>query len=225
MNKDNVVELKKPVTSIDDPLSEIIRKGARKLLAEALEVEIEAVIESYKDLRLPDGRQRVTRNGYLPDRTIQTGVGGVRVTAPRVRDRAEKTEENRIRFSSNIRPSYLRKTRSLAELIPWLYLKGISTGDFSDALVALVGKNAPGLSPATISRLKAGWEEEMKDWKKRDLSGKQSVYWWVDGLHCNVRMDEKPCLLVIMGVTENGNKELIALEDGSRESEQSWLEV
>lgn len=225
MKRDNVIELKKPVTYVDDPLTEVIRNGARRLLAEALEVEVETVIESYTELRLSDGRQRITRNGYLPERSIQTGVGEVHVKAPRVRDRAGKTEKNPIGFSSSILPSYLRKTKSLEELIPWLYLKGLSTGDFSEALSALVGKNAPGLSPATVSRLKVGWEEDMKAWNQRDLTGKRYVYWWVDGLHCHVRMDEKQCLLVIIGATENGDKELIALEDGYRESEQSWLEV
>lgn len=225
MNENKVIELKKPVTYVDDPLTDIIRNGARRILAEALEAEVESVLESYKELRLPDGRQRVTRNGYLPERTIQTGVGGVEVQAPRIRDRASKTEKNPIRFSSNILPGYLRKTKSLEELIPWLYLKGVSTGDFSEALSALVGKDAPGLSPSTISRLKSGWEDEMKEWKKRDLSGKHYVYWWIDGLYCNVRMEEKQCLLVIIGATTEGDKELIAIEDGYRESEQSWLEV
>ncbi|MEW6687111.1 MAG: IS256 family transposase [Candidatus Edwardsbacteria bacterium] len=224
MSKDNVVELKRQEADSEDPITSILRQGARKLLAEALEAEIESFIAQYKGLKDEQGKRRITRNGYLPERQIQTGIGGVEVKVPRIRDRGCE-EGERIQFSSAILPPYLRKTKSLEELIPWLYLKGISTGDFTEALAALVGKDAPGLSASTISRLKAGWEEDMSEWKKRDLSSERYVYFWADGLYCNVRMEEKQCLLVIIGAKADGQKELVALEEGYRESEQSWLEV
>jgi len=225
MNKNNVTELKKPETFVDDPITDILRSGARKLLAEALEAEIESFLAMYADLKDNQGCQRITRNGYLPEREIQTGVGPVAVKAPRVRDRGPEEETGRIRFSSSILPPYLRKTKSMEELIPWLYLKGISTGDFSEALSALVGKDAPGLSASTISRLKEGWQDDLEEWQKRDLSHKRYVYIWADGIYCNVRMEEKQCLLVIIGATKDGRKELVALEGGFRESELSWTEV
>jgi len=225
MNKNNVTELKKPETFVDDPITDILRSGARKLLAEALEAEIESFLAMYADLKDNQGCQRITRNGYLPEREIQTGVGPVAVKAPRVRDRGPEEETGRIRFSSSILPPYLRKTKSMEELIPWLYLKGISTGDFSEALSALVGKDAPGLSASTISRLKEGWQDDLEEWQKRDLSHKRYVYIWADGIYCNVRIEEKQCLLVIIGATKDGRKELVALEGGFRESELSWTEV
>lgn len=226
MSKDNVVELKRQEADSEDPITSILRQGARKLLAEALEAEIESFIVHYKDLKNEEGRRRITRNGYLPEREIQTGIGAVAVKVPRIRDRGDADEEGeRIQFSSAILPPYLRKTKSLEELIPWLYLKGISTGDFTEALAALVGKDAPGLSASTISRLKTGWEEDLSKWKKRDLSTEQYVYFWADGLYCNVHMEEKQCLLVIIGAKADGQKELVALEDGYRESEQSWVVV
>jgi transposase-like protein len=181
-------------------------------------------IYQYKELADESGRQRIVRNGYLPERAIQTGIGSVSVKAPRVRDRRHQTN-NRIHFSSSILPPYIRKTKSMEQLIPWLYLKGISTGDFSDALTALVGKDAPGLSAPTISRLKTIWQEDFQAWQKRDLSNKQYVYFWVDGIYSNVRMDEKQCLLVIVGATEDGKKELVAIDGGYRESELSWTEL
>jgi putative transposase len=147
------------------------------------------------------------------------------VKAPRVRDRQPDSKNGRVRFSSSILPPYLRRTRSIETLLPWLYLKGISTGDFTDALAALLGKDAPGLSAATISRLKSVWQDEYKQWQQRDLSHKRYVYFWADGIYCNVRMDDRQCLLVIIGATEDGRKELVALEGGLRESEQSWTEV
>ena len=225
MSKNNVTKLKKPETFVDDPITDILRSGARKLLAEALEAEIESFLAMYADLKDNQGCQRITRNGYLPEREIQTGVGPVAVKAPRVRDRGPEEETGRIRFSSSILPPYLRKTKSMEELIPWLYLKGISTGDFSEALSALVGKDAPGLSASTISRLKEGWQDDLEEWQKRDLSHKRYVYIWADGIYCNVRMEEKQCLLVIIGATKDGRKELVALEGGFRESELSWTEV
>jgi Transposase and inactivated derivatives len=177
MSKDNVVEINKPERFINDPISDILREGARSLLAQALETEIDIFLNQYKDLRDENGLQRIVRNGYLPERRIQTGIGPVPVDVPRIRDRQQQTAE-RISFSSGILPPYLRKTRSMEQLIPWLYLKGVSTGDFSDALVALVGKDAPGLSAPTISRLKAVWQQEFQQWQKRSLSEKRYVYIW-----------------------------------------------
>jgi len=225
MDRDNVVALKKPETFIDDPITDILRSGAKKLLAEALEAEIESFLAMYADFKDNQGHQRITRNGYLPEREIQTGIGPVAVKVPRVRDRGSSDATDRIFFSSTLLPPYLRRTKSMEELIPWLYLKGISTGDFSEALAALVGKDAPGLSASTISRLKDGWQNDLTAWQKRDLSHKRYVYIWADGIYCNVRMDEKQCLLVIIGATREGRKELIALEGGFRESELSWTEV
>lgn len=225
MAQDSVIDLKKPATFIDDPIADILRQGARRLLTAALEAEIETFLKQYKDIPDDNGCQRVVRNGYLPEREIQTGIGQVAVKAPRIRDRQPDPCKGRIRFTSAILPPYLRRTRSIETFLPWLYLKGISTGDFTDALAALLGKNAPGLSPATISRLKTFWQDEYKQWQQRDLSKKRYVYIWADGIYCNVRMDDRQCLLVIVGATEDGHKELVALEGGVRESEQSWLEV
>ena len=225
MAKDNLIDLKKPESFIDDPITDILRQGARRLLCAALEAEVEAFLKQYKDLSDGKGWQRVVRNGYLPERQIQTGIGQVQVKAPRIRDRQPDPYKGRIRFTSAILPPYLRKTKSIETLLPWLYLKGVSTGDFTDALAALLGKDAPGLSAATISRLKTVWQDEYNQWQQRDLSNKRYVYFWVDGIYCNVRMDDRQCLLVIIGATEHGHKELVALEGGLRESEQSWIEV
>jgi len=225
MAKDNVIDLKKPEPFIDDPITDILRSGARQLLAQALEIEISSFLSQYADFSDDQGRKRITRNGYLPERKIQTGIGQVPVKVPRVRDRQPENESGRIRFSSCILPPYLRKTKSMETLIPWLYLKGISTGDFTEALAALVGKDAPGLSPSTISRLKSVWQQEYEQWLNRDLSHKRYVYIWADGVYCNVRMDDKQCLLVIIGATKDGRKELIALEGGYRESEHSWSSI
>jgi putative transposase len=223
MKEDNVVQIEKPETITKDLLTEILQKGSQRILAAAVEAEIEAHIEYYKDLNDAKGRQRIVRNGYNPEREIQTGIGQIKVKVPRSRDRQPDGEQ--VRFNSSILPPYLRRTRSIEELLPWLYLKGISTGDFSDALEALLGKDAPGLSANTISRLKVKWKVNMDKWKKRSLTGKHYIYFWADGLYCNVRMAEKQCLLVIIGVTESGKKELVAIEDGFRESELSWLSV
>ncbi|HIE01723.1 MAG TPA: IS256 family transposase [Thiotrichaceae bacterium] len=225
MPKDNVIDFKKPETFLADPITEVLRTGARKLLTEALEAEIEGFLAQYRDLRDDQDRQRVVRNGYLPERQIQTGIGPVPVKVPRARDRQPDDESGPIRFKSSLLPPYLRKTRSMEELIPWLYLKGVSTNDFTEALAALVGKDAPGLSASTISRLKSIWQEDLDQWQKRDLSHKRYVYIWADGIYCNVRMEERQCLLVIIGATEDGKKELLALNSGLRESELSWTEL
>lgn len=183
--------------------------------------EVAEFIARHRELKDEQERRRVVRNGYLPERTIQTGIGAVGVKAPRVRDRAGE-----IKFRSSILPAYLRRTKSIEELLPWLYLKGISTGDFSEALTALLGKDAPGLSSATISRLKEVWKEEQLRWSKRDLTGKRYVYLWVDGVHFGVRLeDASQCILVVIGATAEGKKELLAMSDGYRESEQSWKEL
>jgi transposase-like protein len=224
MKHDSVVELKKKEPFIDDAITDILRKGARQLLAQALEAEIALFICQFAEMRDEQGRQRIVRNGYCKEREIQSGIGPVPVKAPRARDRVADPSE-RIAFQSVILPPYLRKTKSMEELIPWLYLKGVSTGDFSEALCALVGKEAPGLSAATISRLKTNWQQDFEQWQRRDLSGKRYVYFWADGIYCNVRMDDKQCLLVIIGATEDGIKELVAIEGGYRESELSWSQV
>jgi putative transposase len=192
------------------------------MLADMIQAEVEGWLAERAHLRDEQGRRQVVRNGFLPEREITTGVGPVQVKQPRVRDRRPADEAEP--FSSKILPPYLRKTKSIEELIPWLYLKGVSTGDFSEALKALVGPNAPGLSATTVTRLKAVWEEEFQEWSKRLLGDKRYVYVWADGIHFNIRLEEdRQCILVLMGATADGKKELIAAVDGYRESEQSWL--
>jgi len=224
MKKDTVVELKKPEVVAEDPLMQLLRQGARQMLTKALEAEVDEFLERFDNIRDESGKRMVTRNGYLPERHLQTGIGDIAVKAPRVADR-RKTEK-KIRFSSSILPPYLKRTKSIEELLPWLYLKGISTGDFGEALAALLGKNAAGLSASSISRLKDVWSEELKEWQQRSLKGKEYVYFWVDGIHFGARMeDASQCMLVIIGATKHGDKELLAIVDGYRESEQSWLEA
>lgn len=210
-----------PVAAGPDVLTEVCRTGARQMLAQAIEAEVAAYLDSRGELRDEAGRQQVVRNGRLPRRTILTGVGPVEVQQPRVQDRRPAAE--REKFSSAILPPYLRKTKSLEELIPWLYLKGVSTGDFSEALAALVGPQAKGLSAATVTRLKAVWQQEYEAWNKRSLADKRYVYVWADGVYFNIRLEEdRQCILVLMGATADGQKEVIALSDGYRESEESW---
>jgi len=210
-----------PLASDKDVLTEVLRQGATQLLAQAIQAEVAAYLDAHSDVRDSAGRQQVVRNGYLPQRTILTGLGPVEVKQPRVQDR--RPPEQREKFSSAILPPYLRKTKSIEELIPWLYLKGVSTGDFSEALAALLGPQAKGLSATTVTRLKAVWAEEYEAWSKRSLAGKHYVYVWADGVHFNIRLeDDRQCILVLMGATADGKKELIALADGYRESEQSW---
>ena len=223
MNNDNVFELKNPgvANEVRDALTEVLREGARALLSHAIEAEVAEYLARHRDQKDSAGRARLVRNGYLPQRTIQTGIGDVLVKAPRVRDRI-----GRLHFSSSILPRYLRRTKTIEELLPWLYLKGISTGGFSEALAALLGRDAPGLSAGTISRLKAVWQDEHARWEKRSLAHQRYVYLWVDGIHFGVRLEEaNQCILVVMGATAEGKKELLALCDGFRESEQSWKEV
>ena len=173
MKKDNVIDFKKPEPFIDDPITELLRHGAHRLLTAALEAEIDVFLSQYKEMQNHKGHQRVVRNGYLPEREVQTGIGQVSVKAPRVRDRQPDSLKGRIRFASAILPPYLRRTKSIETLLPWLYLKGVSTGDFTDALAALLGEDAPGLSAATISRLKTVWQDDYKRWQQRDLSNKR----------------------------------------------------
>ena len=210
-----------PVAPSRGVLTDILRAGAQRLLAQAIEAEVSEWIASHAELKNAEGHRQVVRNGHLPKRTITTGVGLIEVEQPRVLDRRTRNEAEP--FSSKILPPYLRKTKSLEELIPWLYLKGVSTGDFNEALTALVGPNCPGLSASTVTRLKACWEDEFQEWNKRVLEGKQYVYLWADGVHFNIRLEEdRQCILVLMGTTSDGRKELIAVVDGFRESEQSW---
>jgi putative transposase len=223
MNNDNVFELKNPgvANEVRDALTDVLRQGAQQLLAQAIEAEVAEFLRQHRDQKDESGRSRLVRNGYLPRRTIQTGIGDVPVKAPRVRDRT-----GAIRFTSSILPPYLRRTKTIEELLPWLYLKGISTGEFSEALTALLGRDAPGLSAGTISRLKAVWQHEHARWERRSLANQQYVYLWVDGIHFGVRLEEaNQCILVVIGATADGQKELLALTDGFRESEQSWKEV
>ena len=212
-----------------DVLSEILRQGAQRLLTMAIEIEVEEYLVAHCQQLDQDGHRLVVRNGYLPQRRIQTGIGQVAVHQPRVNDKRLDQNGQRNRFSSKILPPYLRRTRSIDELIPWLYLKGISTGDFGEALVALLGSQASGLSATNIVRLKACWQTEWKDWSSRSLKGKAYIYIWVDGIYFNVRLEEaanqRQCILVLMGATAQGKKELIAIADGYRESEQSWKEL
>ncbi|MFZ2314618.1 MAG: IS256 family transposase [Gammaproteobacteria bacterium] len=220
MGKDNVIGLKKPET-INDLLTEVLRSGARKLLAAAVNAEVEEFLSQHNS---EEGIARFVRNGYLPEREIQTGIGDVAVQVPRVRDRMNAPDE--IRFGSSVIPKYLRRSGNMNDLLPLLYLKGISSNDFADALKPLVGDEARNLSPGVIGRLKAVWEDEYQTWRQRDLSGKRYVYFWADGIHLQARLEDSvECVLVIIGVTEQGNKELLTIEGGHRESKQSWLSV
>ena len=226
MYEDTVVSFSHPDrVSIEDPLTQALRSGARRLLADAVEAEVEAFIAEHADLSDEAGRRRVVRHGYQPEREVQTGIGAVAVRRPRVRDR-NPDAGGRIRFTSSILPPYLRRAKSVEELLPWLYLKGISTGDFGEALEALLGPDAPGLSATTIGRLKANWAEDYERWLRRDLSAKRYVYLWADGVYFRPRLEhDKQCLLVIIGADEIGNKDIVGLSDGYRESEQSWYEL
>ena len=226
MREDTVVALRQPGSFCDDPLTDILRSGARRLLAQAIEAEVEAHIAAHSDLTDGRGRRRIVRHGYMPEREIQTGIGAVRVQAPRARDRDPDGVGGRIRFTSSILPPYLRRSRSIEELLPWLYLKGISTGDFSESLAALLGPDAPGLAASTIGRLKAVWWDEYEAWRRRDLSARRYVYFWADGVYFSPRMDrDKQCVLVIIGADAHGNKDIVAIVDGYRESAQSWKEL
>jgi transposase-like protein len=216
-----------PEESTKSVLDEILRHGARQMLTEAIEAEVASYVAERNEFVDGQGRRLIVRNGHLPERELQTPVGAVPVKQPRVRDR--RPAGDREVFQSSILPPYLRRTRALEELLPWLYLKGISTGGFSDALQALLGPDAPGLSASTITRLKGGWEQEYKDWQSRTLRSKRYVYIWADGVYFNIRLGDpgnaRQCILVVIGATAAGKKELLAVTDGYRESEQSWREL
>jgi putative transposase len=220
----NVFQLSQP-EAFCDSLTEVLRNGARALLAQAVETEVASFLAEHAAKRTDDGRQRLVRHGHLPERTVMTGIGPVAVRVPRVRDRLGDGDD-RIRFTSAILPPYARRSKSLEVLIPVLYLKGVSSGDFAEALAALLGQEAGGLSASTVARLKEAWADEHERWLKRDLSARRYVYFWVDGIYVQARLeDEAQCLLVIIGATPEGKKELVGLADGVRESTQSWREL
>lgn len=217
MSDSNVIPLKSPAT---DSLSEILKQGAQQLLKQAIEAEVSELLAQYADHKVGD-KQAVVRNGYLPERALQTGLGDITVKMPKVRDRSDQG----IKFNSKLVPPYLKRTKAIEEFIPWLYLKGISTGDMQPTLEALLGEGAAGLSSNTVSRLKQAWEDDYDAWRQRDLSKRRYVYVWADGIYCNVRQDDRLCLLVMIGSDETGRKEVLAVVDGYRESEASWCEV
>jgi putative transposase len=222
MSQNKIIDLKKPGEFREDPLTELLRNGARQLIADAVQVELQELLDQYSVLRNERGYLQVVRNGYLPEREILTGIGPIKIKVPKIRDKSGQG----IKFNSALLPPYLRKTRRVEEVLPWLYLKGISTGDFQEALHALLGTEGKGLSASTISRLKGIWEQEHETWNRRSLKNKRYVYIWADGVYFNIRSDDaRQCILVIIGVTEQGRKEFIAIEDGYRESEQSWSEL
>jgi len=210
-------------TEIGLTLEQLIRRGARDLLQNAIEVEVRELLNEYDNVRTLSGAAAVVRNGYLPAREILSAVGPVEVRVPKVRDRSGAG----VKFNSALVPPYVRRSKTIAAALPWLYLKGISTGDMREALAVLVGEEAKGLSPNVVSRLKAEWARQCAQWKKGDLSASRYLYWWADGIHTAVREQDaaRSCLLVIIGVTPEGKKELVAIDDGLRESTESWLEV
>jgi transposase-like protein len=224
MREDTVVALRQPGQT-DDPLTDVLRAGARQLLAQAIEAEVEAMLVAHEHLKTDDGRRRLVRHGHGPERQILTGIGPVAVRRAKVRDRGASGQEH-LRFTSAILPRFARRTRSLDAVLPTLYLRGLSSGDFQEALEALLGKDARGLSPQVISRLKAEWQAQYDHWRARDLSARRYVYIWADGVYTQGRMeDEKQCILVIIGATPEGRKELVGFQAGFRESAQSWREL
>lgn len=224
MSKNNREAAENPEENVfKNHLDEIIRRGARKLLTEAVEMEVESFLESKQYLIDDEGRRLVTGNGCHRPRVIATGAGPLEIRMPRVRDQVLDRIPGEERFTSKLIPPYLRRTRNIDEFIPFLYLKGISTGDFTEVLERLLGKKLPGFSSQQVCRLKEVWRRDYEDWARRDLSAKEYVYWWVDGIYFNVRLDDdRQCILVIIGATKDGKKELVAIEDGFRESKASW---
>jgi len=225
-NDTEIITLRQP-ESVDDALTEIAREGARRMLAAALRAEADAFVAQHAEEVLPDGRQRVVRHGHGPERSIQTGIGALAVRRPKVRDRAaDVPTEKKIRFTSAILPRWARRSKSLDALLPVLYLRGISTGDFQEALAAIVGKDAPNPSPGVISRLTGEWQQEYDRWQHRDLSARRHVYIWADGVYLQARMEpQAECMLVVLGATPEGKKELVGFQVGLRESAQSWREL
>ena len=221
MKNDNVIPLGKPVKN-EDLLTAMLRQGAKDLISRAVQAELTEFLAQYQDVVDDQGRRSVVRNGYQPAREIMTGIGPVDIKVPKTRDKSGQG----IHFRSDLLPPYIKRSKSLETVLPWLYLKGISTGDFSEALASLLGEDAKGISAGTISRLKQAWIQEHDVWRQRDLSGQRYVYIWADGIYFNIRGDEaRHCILVIIGVTAQGNKEFLAIDDGYRESAQSWKEV
>ena len=226
MKTDSTVVSFDPPDTLDDPLNLVLREGARRLLAQAVEAEAEAFLSAMAGERLPGGRARVVRHGHGPERSIQTGLGPVAVRRAKLRDRGAGSGEERITFTSSILPKWARRTRSLDAVLPVLYLRGISTGDFQEALAALLGTDAPNLSPSVIARLKEDWQADYDRWQRRDLSARRYVYIWADGVYLQARMeDAAACMLVIIGATPEGRKELVGFRVGVRESAQSWREL
>lgn len=221
MNKNNVIELEGREASAD-PLTELLRTSAHQLIYQAVVAEAQELLAGYEDQRLPDGRARVVRNGYQPEREIQTSLGPVTVKLPKVRSRSGEP----VTFRSALVPPYIRKTKTLEAALPWLYLKGISTGEMGAALEILVGPDAEGLSASTVSRLKRVWAQEYQAWRTERLDKDRWVYVWADGVYSGLRAEQaKLCALVVIGVNERGEKHFLAIEDGVRESTQSWREV
>jgi transposase-like protein len=221
----SVVPLRQP-DAIDDPLTAVLRSGARRLLAQAIEAEADAFLATMKGMQLPDGRDRLVRHGHGPERLVQTGIGAVAVQRVRLRDRGANQAAERIRFTSAILPRWARRTRSIDALLPILYLRGVSMGDFQEALGALLGKDAPNLSPSAIARLRSEWEADYSRWQRRDLSARRYVYVWADGVYLQARMEpQAECMLVLIGATPEGKKELLGFQVGVRESAQSWREL
>jgi transposase-like protein len=212
MSRDSTVIPFRQPEAIDDSLTEVAREGARRMLAQVLIAEADAFVAQWKDLKLPDGRDRVVRHGHGPQRAIQTGVGPIEVRRAKVRDRADVAADEKIRFTSSILPKWARRTKSLDALLPILYLRGVSTGDFQEALAALLGKDA---LPAVIARLTAEWQTEYDAWQKRDLSARRYVYVWADGVYLQARMEESAeCMLALIGATPEGKKELVGFQTG-----------
>ncbi len=212
MEEDTVVALPRPGSGVmDDPLLAVLREGARRMLTQAIEAEVEAFLATHAGLVDQQGRRRLVRNGHAPERQIQTGIGPLEVRRPKIRDRASVTDGEPIRFTSAVLPAYLRRTKNIEELLPWLYLKGVSTGEFAEALTALLGPQAPGLSATTVRRLTEAWQQEHEHWQQRDLSGRRYVYVWADGVYFTPRLEhERQCLLVLIGADVSGRKERAA---------------
>jgi putative transposase len=221
MRKSNVIELEGRDASLD-PLTELLRTGARQLIQQAVEVELQELLSEHAERQLSDGRAGVVRNGYLPEREVQTGLGPVTVKIPKVRAKMGEP----VTFRSALVPPYVRKTQSLEAALPWLYLKGVSSGEMGAALEVLVGPEAKGLSASTVSRLKQAWAQEYRSWGEEPLDKDRWVYIWADGIYSGLRAEQaKLCALVVIGVNERGEKHFLAIEDGVRESTQSWREV
>ena len=228
MEEGTVVGLPRPGTAVeDDPLLCVLRDGARRMLMQAIEAEVAAFLATHAERVDEYGRKRLVRNGHAPERTIQTGIGPIAIQRPRVRDRGTGGgDASRIRFTSAVLPAYLRRTRNVEQLLPWLYLRGISTGQFEETLTVLLGPDAPGLSATTVRRLVSAWRDEHRRWLHRDLSTKRYVYVWADGIYFAPRLEhDRQCILVLIGADASGKKELLAIDDGLRESEQSWHEL